>query len=240
MMNATNSKYALDMEYVRTCLTESGLSYKAIAASQGISDTTVYRFFSGQKSPDFHTVCCILGAIGASIDRACGIVKPSEDTLTTELSPDPAAVVYEAVLQNIPNLVDEQKIADQVADTIRDTVVDEQKIADQVAGAIKETVIDEDKIVCALLEVFDPHEIARDVLAALPPFPAPVDESKLARALVAALPAAPAKDCDSCRTARAYETIIAAQTRILNILGGLFVGSVVLLIGFLLFLLFRK
>lgn len=234
-----SDKYALDMDYVRSVFEQSGLSYKSIAQTQGIDPTTVYRFFKGQKSPDFNTACSIIGAIGASLDRACGIVKPTDDTLTPELSPDPAAVVYEAVLQSIPNL------ADHVAEAIKDTVVDEQKIADQVADNIKDNVVDGQKVAEKVAEAIkdspiDPQEIARAVLAALPPYPQPLSAAQIAKAVVDALPAAPAKDCDSCRTALAYETIIAAQTRILNILGGLFVGSVVLLIAFLLFLLFRK
>ena len=268
-----NRKYVIDMEYVRAVFEESGLSYKSIAGSQGIADTTVYRFFNGQKSPDFNTVCCIIGAIGASLDRAVGIVNDPADDVTHLLSPDPAAVVYEAVLQNIPSLVDErkiadqvaesiketvvdeqkiadqvagqvadaiketvvdgQKIADQVADAIKDAVVDEQKIADQVAGAIKGTVVDEDKIVCTLLELFDPHEIARDVLAAMPPYPQ-INEAKLAKAIVDALSPASARDCESCRTARLYESTIAFHRQAIAVLGGS-LGLLVLIMAAMLF-----
>lgn len=248
-----NRKYVIDMEYVRAVFEESGLSYKSIAGSQGIADTTVYRFFNGQKSPDFNTVCCIIGAIGASLDRAVGIVNDPADDVTPLLSPDPAAVVYEAVLQNMPSLVDEQKIADQVADSIKETVVDEQKIADhvagqvagqvadaiketvvdgqkiadQVAGAIKETVVDEQKIADhvagqvagqvanAIPDPVNPEDVARAVLAALPPYPQPLSAAQIAKAVVDALPAAPVRDCDSCRSARAYETIISTQNRVI-------------------------
>lgn len=218
-----NRKYVIDMEYVRAVFEESGLSYKSIAGSQGIADTTVYRFFNGQKSPDFNTVCCIIGAIGASLDRAVGIVNDPADDVTPLLSPDPAAVVYEAVLQNMPNLVDEQKIADQVADSIKETVVDEQKIADHVAGAIKETVVDEQKIADhvagqvadAIPDPVNPEDVARAVLAALPPYPQPLSAAQIAKAVVDALPAVPARDCDSCRSARAYETIISTQNRVI-------------------------
>ena len=240
-----NRKYVIDMEYVRAVFEESGLSYKSIAGSQGIADTTVYRFFNGQKSPDFNTVCCIIGAIGASLDRAVGIVNDPADDVTPLLSPDPAAVVYEAVLQNMPNLVDEQKIAVQVADSIKETVVDEQKIADhvagqvadaiketvvdgqkiadQVAGAIKETVVDEQKIAVqvagqvadAIPDPVNPEDVARAVLAALPPYPQPLSAAQIAKAVVDALPATPVRDCDSCRSARAYETIISTQNRVI-------------------------
>ena len=172
----------LDYEYLNSCRILSGLSNKAISTATNISEPSISRFFHGEmKDPSALSLCSICDTIGASIDRAYGVIKPI-DTAMTEPAPSIPAVVSD-VVQALPPLVDEQQVAARVAEAIKES------------------------------PAIDPEQIAKLVVAALPP-----------------------RDCENCRTARIYEHTISLQSRIINAMG----GAIGLLIVFLMCLLFFK
>ena len=175
-----------DYEYLNSCRILSGLTNKAIAENVKSSEPTISRFFRGEmKDPGAGLFAAICDTIGASSDRALGIVKTIDEAM-----PDPSP--------SIPAVV-----AD-VVQTVSD-IVDENKVAEKVAEAIKES-----------------------------PIPTEIDHRKLAQEIVALLPAPQPMECDSCRTARLYESTIAFHRQAIAILGG-GLGLLVLILLVMLF-----
>lgn len=126
----------LDYEYLNSCRILSGLSNKAISTATNISEPSISRFFHGEmKDPSALSLCSICDTIGASIDRAYGVIKPI-DTAMTEPAPSIPAVVTD-VVQALPPLVDEQQVAARVAEAIKDSpAVDPEAIAKAVVAAL--------------------------------------------------------------------------------------------------------
>lgn len=179
----------LDYEYLNSCRIISGLTNKAIALASNSSEATISRFFRGEmKDPAAALLCAVCLTIGASVDRAYGIIKPI-DTAMTDPAPSIPAVVAD-VVQAIPPLVDPQEVADKVAQ------------------AVTESPLVQDPI--------DPHKLAQEIAAALP---------KPERV-----------ECESCRSARAYEATIVFQTKLIAVLG----GGLGLMIVFMMILLLKK
>lgn len=161
----------IDYEYLETCRKQSMLSNKAIAEASKVSESTVSKFFHAEmKDPSVHVLGAICDTIGASVDRACGIIKPIDEAMT-DPSPSIPAVVADVV----------QTVSD---------IVDEQKVAEKVAEAIKES-----------------------------PIPTEIDHRKLAQEIAALLPKPQPMECDSCRTARLYESTIAFHRQAISVLG---------------------
>lgn len=139
--------FRMDYEYINACKVQSGLTNKAIALSKNLSESTVSRFFHGEiKSPDTELSAAIFDAIGASADRAFGLIKPIDQALT-EPAPSIPAVVTD-VMQAIPPLVNPQEVAQEVA------------------KAVTESPLVPDPI--------DPHKLAQDIASCLPK-PQPVE-----------------------------------------------------------------
>lgn len=175
-----------DYEYLNSCRILSGLTNKAIAENVKSSEPTISRFFRGEmKDPGAGLFAAICDTIGASSDRALGIVKTIDEAMT-DPSPSIPAVVADVV----------QTVSD---------IVDEQKVAEKVAEAIKES-----------------------------PIPTEIDHHKLAQEIAALLPAPQPMECDSCRTARLYESTIAFHRQAIAILGG-GLGLLVLILVAMLF-----
>lgn len=175
-----------DYEYLNSCRILSGLTNKAIAENVKSSEPTISRFFRGEmKDPGAGLFAAICDTIGASSDRALGIVKTIDEAMT-----DPAP--------SIPAIVTD------VVQTVSD-IVDEKKVAEKVAEAIKES-----------------------------PIPTEIDHHKLAQEIAALLPAPQTPECDSCRTARLYESTIAFHRQAIAILGG-GLGLLVLILVAMLF-----
>lgn len=176
----------MNYEYLNACKSQSGLTNKAIALSKNISESTVSRFFHGEiKAPDIPLAKAICDAIGASLDQACGLIVPVDAAMTTPAPSIPAIVT-------------------DVVQTVSD-IVDEQKVAEKVAEAIKES-----------------------------PIPTEIDHHKLAQEIVSLLPAPQPMECESCRTARLYESTIAFHRQAIAILGG-GLGLLVLILVVMLF-----
>ena len=177
----------IDYEYLETCRKQSMLSNKAIAKASKVSESTVSKFFHGEmKDPSVHVLGAICDTIGASVDRACGIVRRIDEAMT-----DPAP--------SIPAIVTD------VVQTMSD-IVDEKKVAEKVAEAIKES-----------------------------PIPTEIDHRKLAQEIASLLPAPQPMECDSCRTARLYESTIAFQRQAIAVLGGSLGLLVLILVAALFF-----
>ena len=175
-----------DYEYLNSCRILSGLTNKAIAENVKSSEPTISRFFRGEmKDPGAGLFAAICDTIGASSDRALGIVKTIDQAMT-----DPAP--------SIPAIVTD------VVQTMSD-IVDEKKVAEKVAEAIKES-----------------------------PIPTEIDHHKLAQEIASLLPAPQTPECDSCRTARLYESTIAFHRQAIAILGG-GLGLLVLILVVMLF-----
>ena len=103
----------LDYEYLNSCRLLSGLTNKAIAEDSNASEPTISRFFHGEmKDPSAALLCSVCNTIGASVDRAFGIVKPI-DTAMTEPAPSIPAVVTD-VVQSLPPLMDPKEFAEAV------------------------------------------------------------------------------------------------------------------------------
>ena len=120
----------MDYEYLNAIRIESGLTNKAIAQAKNLSESTVSRFFHGEiKDPSGPLIAAICDAIGASLDRAFGLVR-SIDATMTHPTPDLKAVAT-SVLESLPPLVDERQVADQVAGAI-----DSKEIARAVIDAM--------------------------------------------------------------------------------------------------------
>ena len=152
----------MDFEYLNAIRTESGLTNKAIAQAKNLSESTVSRFFHGEiKDPSGPLIAAICDAIGASLDRAFGLVKPI-DTAMTHPTPDLKAVAA-SVLESLPPIVDPQEVAEAITNS----------------------------------SAIDPQAIAAAVVAALPKH-----------------------DCDACKSAAVYESVIAFHRKLLAILGG--------------------
>lgn len=178
----------LDYEYLNSCRVASGLTNKTIAETSKTSEASISRFFRGEmKDPSAILLTMVCDTIGASLDRACGIVKTIDQAMT-----DPAP--------SIPAVVTD------VVQTISD-IVDEKKVAEKVAEAIKES-----------------------------PIPTEIDHHQLAQEIAALLPKPQPMECESCRSARAYESTIVFQTKLIAILG----GGLGLMILFLMILLLKK
>ena len=131
-------EFSLDYEYLNAIRLQSGLTNKAIATSQNLSESTISRFFHGElKSPDIAVVRSICDAIGASLDRACGLVR-TVDSATTNPAPSIPAVVAD-VVQSVSEIVDEKKVAEKVAEVIKDSpAIDPVAIAKAVVDAMPE------------------------------------------------------------------------------------------------------
>lgn len=176
----------VDYEYLNSCRLLSGLTNKAIAEACHTSEATISRFFRGEmKDPSALLLRAICDTIGASMDRALGLVKPI-DTALTEPTPSIPAVVTD-VMQTVSDIVDEGKLAEALAERL-----------------------------------------------AKMPF---VDAKELARLIVELMPR---KDCDNCRSSRAYEATIAFQTKLITTLGGSLFGAVVLFVASLIVVLLNK
>ena len=126
----------MDYEYLNACRMQSGLTNKAIAVSKNLSESTVSRFFHGEiKDPSGPLAAAICDAIGASLDRAFGLVRPVDSTMT-EPTPDLTAVATD-VIQALPPLVDPQKVANQVVEVFKDSqAIDPEVIAKAVVAAL--------------------------------------------------------------------------------------------------------
>jgi transcriptional regulator with XRE-family HTH domain len=178
----------IDYEYLEMCRKQSMLSNKAIAEASKVSESTVSKFFHAEmKDPSVHVLGAICDTIGASVDRACGIIKPIDEAMT-DPSPSIPAVVAD-VVQSLPPLVDPQEVAQTVAQAVVDS----------------------------------------------PLVPDPIDPRKLAQEIVALLPAPQAPECESCRTARLYESTIAFHRQAIAILGGSLGLLVLILVAALFF-----
>lgn len=145
----------MDYEYVNACRVQSGLTNKAIAISKNLSESTVSRFFHGEiKSPDVDLCTAIFDAIGASSDRAFGLVKP----------------ISEAVTEPTPNLT---AVATDVINALP-PLVDTQEVAQKVVKAVAESPLVPDPI--------DPHKLAQDIASCLPkPQPAECEHCRTAK-----------------------------------------------------------
>ena len=89
------------------------LSNKAIAEASKISESTVSKFFHGEmKDPSAHVLGAICDTIGASVDRACGIVRRIDEAMT-DPTPNMPAVVTD-VVQTVSDIVDEEKLAERL------------------------------------------------------------------------------------------------------------------------------
>lgn len=145
----------LDYEYLNSCRTLSGLTNKAIAEAAHASEPTISKFFSAHmKDPSAFLLCSICDTIGASIDRAYGIVKPIDKTLS-EPAPSIPVLVTD-VMQSIPPLVNPQEVAQEVA------------------KAVTESPLVPDPI--------DPHKLAQDIASCLPkPQPAECENCRTAK-----------------------------------------------------------
>lgn len=178
-----------DYEYLNSCRILSGLTNKAIAENVKSSEPTISRFFRGEmKDPGAGLFAAICDTIGASSDRALGIVKTINEAMT-----DPAP--------SIPAIVTD------VVQTMSD-IVDEKKVAEKVAEAIKES-----------------------------PIPTEIDHHKLAQEIASLLPAPQPMECESCRTARLYESTILRQSKLISALmaavGSAFLLMVILIVWLL-------
>lgn len=197
--------FSIDYEYLRVCRAQSGLTNKAIATSKNLSESTVSRFFHGEvKDPSAALVAVICSAIGASVDRAYGIVVTIDEAVT-QPAPDLDAAVI-SVAEKLPAIVGSSGLADQLAEKtapqITDTVAKETTA--QVTSAVKEV----------MTQAIDVSDLAKE-LAPLLPKPQPME-------------------CDSCRTARLYESTIAFHRQAIAILGG-GLGLLVLIMAAMLF-----
>ena len=145
----------LDYEYLNSCRSLSGLTNKAIAEAAHASEPTISKFFSGHmKDPTAFLLCAVCDVIGASVDRAYGIVKPIDEALT-EPAPSIPAVVTD-VMQAIPPMVNPQEVAQEVA------------------KAVTESPLVPDPI--------DPHKLAQDIASYLPkPQPVECDNCRTAK-----------------------------------------------------------
>ena len=104
----------IDYEYLEVCRKQSLLSNKAIAEASKVSESTVSKFFHGEmKDPSAHVLGAICDTIGASVDRACGIIKPLDEAMT-DPAPNMPAVVTD-VMQTVSAIVDEEKLAEHLA-----------------------------------------------------------------------------------------------------------------------------
>ena len=124
----------LDYEYLNSCRSLSGLTNKAIAEAAHTSESTISKFFSAHmKDPTAFLLCAVCDVIGASVDRAYGIVKPIDQALT-EPAPSIPAVVTD-VMQSMPPLLDAQEVAQEVAKavTVPDPI-DPRKLAQDIAS----------------------------------------------------------------------------------------------------------
>lgn len=200
--------FSIDYEYLRVCRTQSGLNNKAIATSKNLSESTVSRFFHGEiKDPSAALVAVICSAIGASVDRAYGIVVTIDEAVT-QPAPDLDATVI-SVADKLPAIVDSSGLADQLAEKtapqITTTVAKETTA--QVASTVKEV----------MSQAIDVRDLAKE-LAPLLPKPQPVE-------------------CDSCRTARLYEATILRQSKLISVLFGASGGMVLFMVGLLIWLL---
>lgn len=127
----------IDYEYLETCRKQSMLSNKAIAEASKVSESTVSKFFHGEmKDPSVHVLGAICDTIGASVDRACGIVRRIDEAMT-DPSPSIPAVVAD-VVQAVSEIVDEQKVAEKVAEAIMETPlpteIDPRKLAQEISA----------------------------------------------------------------------------------------------------------
>ena len=124
----------LDYEYLNSCRSLSGLTNKAIAEAAHTSESTISKFFSAHmKDPTAFLLCAVCDVIGASVDRAYGIVKHIDQALT-EPAPSIPAVVTD-VMQSMPPLLDAQEVAQEVAKavTVPDPI-DPRKLAQDIAS----------------------------------------------------------------------------------------------------------
>ena len=197
--------FSIDYEYLRVCRAQSGLTNKAIATSKNLSESTVSRFFHGEvKDPSAALVAVICSAIGASVDRAYGIVVTIDEAVT-QPAPDLDAAVI-SVAEKLPAIVGSSGLADQLA----------EKTAPQITDTVaKETTA---QVTSAVKEVMSQA----------------IDVSDLAKELAPLLPAPQAMECDSCRTARLYESTIAFHRQAIAVLGGS-LGLLVLIMATMLF-----
>lgn len=176
----------IDYEYLNACRIQSGLTNKAIALAKNLSESTVSRFFHGEiKDPSAPLVAAICDAIGASLDRAFGLVRPVTEAVT-EPSPSIPAVVTD-VMQTVSAIVNEKKLAEHLVELLAKT-----------------------------------------------PIPINVNPRELAQEIAALLPRPQPMECDSCRTARLYESTIAFHRQAISVLGGS-LGLLVLIMAAMLF-----
>ena len=130
----------MDYEYLNATRIQSGLTNKAIAQSQNLSESTVSRFFHGDiKAPDIPLAKAICNAIGASLDRACRLVKPIDTTMTEPMPSIPAVVTD--VVQSLPPLVDEEKVAEKIAQAVAESPlvsapIDTHALAQEIAAIL--------------------------------------------------------------------------------------------------------
>ena len=129
----------IDYEYLEVCRKQSLLSNKVIAEASKVSESTVSKFFHGEmKDPSVHVLGAICDTIGASVDRACGIVRRIDEALT-DPSPSIPAVVAD-VVQSVSEIVDEKKVAEKVAEAIKEspipTEIDTRKLAQEIAALL--------------------------------------------------------------------------------------------------------
>lgn len=130
----------MNYDYIRACKQQSGLTNKAIAISKSLSESTVSRFFNGEiKSPDIELTKAIFDAIGASADCALGLVRPI-DSAMTEPTPSIPAVVTD-VVQSLPPLVNEEKVAEKVAQAVAESPlvsapIDTHALAQEIAAIL--------------------------------------------------------------------------------------------------------
>ena len=198
--------FSIDYEYLNVCRTQSGLTNKAIATSKNLSESTVSRFFHGEvKDPSAALVAVICSAIGASVDRAYGIVVTMDEAVT-QPAPDLDTAVI-SVAEKLPAIVDSSGLADQLA----------EKTAPQITTTVaKETTA---QVTSAVKEVMTQA----------------IDVSDLAKELAPLLPKPQPMECESCRTARLYESTIAFHRQAIAVLGG-GLGLLVLILVAALFL----
>lgn len=197
--------FSIDYEYLNVCRTQSGLTNKAIATSKNLSESTVSRFFHGEvKDPSAALVAVICSAIGASVDRTYRIVVTMDEAVT-QPAPDLDTAVI-SVAEKLPAIVDSSGLADQLA----------EKTAPQITTTVaKETTA---QVTSAVKEVMTQA----------------IDVSELAKELAPLLPKPQPMECDSCRTARLYESTIAFHRQAIAILGG-GLGLLVLILVVMLF-----
>lgn len=129
----------IDYEYLETCRKQSMLSNKAIAEASKVSESTVSKFFHAEmKDPSVHVLGAICDTIGASVDRACGIIKPIDEAMTDPAPSIPAVVAD--VVQSVSEIVDEQKVAEKVAEAIMETPlpteIDPRQLAQEIAALL--------------------------------------------------------------------------------------------------------